>query len=85
MNEWPYTYNVKPNNDQKAFKSICKLIERHFSNATKEQLLIDVDGSTIQNYYYLGKKIRVLDDYDVGAVWVDSEVDLSGVANFTSL
>ena len=37
----------------------------------------DVDGSTIQVFHCNEKEIVVYDDYDVGAVFVLSNVDLS--------
>ena len=45
----------------------------------KNKLLIDVDGSLIQTYKYNGKDIDVYDDYDVGAVYVKSEIDLDNL------
>ncbi len=50
--------------------------EDKFPKASKEKLLIDVDGSTIQPYLDAGNYIVVYDDYDVGSVYVQSEIDL---------
>ena len=49
----------------------------------KEKLLIDVDGSLLQDYFINGKKIRVQNDCDVYSVYVDSEIDLKDI--FVSL
>lgn len=54
-------------------------IEKSFPNAEKRKLLIDVDGSTIQTYIQDGKDIDVFDDYEVGAVFVKSEIELKDV------
>ena len=77
-----FDYNIYPDNSPEKFKKVCKLIESQLPQAKKSKLLIDVDGSTIQTYTIDGKDIDVYDDYDIGAVFVKSEVelDLSGIA-----
>ncbi len=42
---------------------------------------MDVDGSTIQIYRKDDKEVVVYDDYDVGAVFIKSDVDLSEILN----
>ena len=42
-------------------------------------MLTDVDGTTIQTYTYKGKDIDVYDDYDVGAVFIKSEIALNSL------
>ena len=78
-----FDYNIYPDNSPEEFKKVCKLIESQLPQAKKNKLLVDVDGSTIQTYTIGGKGIDVYDDYDVGAVFVksDIELDLSGVHN----
>ena len=71
-----YDYNIWPENSPKKFKYVCKIIEKEFPGIEKENLLINVDGSTIQTYIQHGKIINVFDDYDIGAVFVESEIDL---------
>lgn len=71
-----YNYNIFPDNSPAHFKEVCRKIEKYFPNAKKSSLLVDVDGTTIQNYIFDNKEIDVYDDYDVGAVFVRSEVDL---------
>ena len=58
------------------FRDTCRKIEEHFPDADKEKLLVDVDGTTIQSYLKRGLEIVVFDDYDIGAVFVQSEIDL---------
>ena len=72
-----FDYTILPDNSPKKFKEACKLIEMAYLNAIKKKFLIDVDGSTIQTYTIDDKDIDVFDDYDVGAVYVRSEIDLS--------
>ena len=74
-----YDYNIWTENSPQKFKNICKIIEIEFPNIEKEELLIDVDGSTIQTYRQHGKTINVFDDYDIGAVFVKSEIDLNEI------
>lgn len=72
-----FDFTVNKNNSPQDFKYACLRIERFFPDLIKKQLLVDVDGSTIQTYLKDGKDIDVFDDYDVGAVYVKSEVDIS--------
>lgn len=76
-----YDYNVFPDNSVEKFKSTCKKIEEVFPNSIKRELLVDVDGTTIQTYTENGKDIDVFDDYDVGAVFVKSEIELNEIFN----
>lgn len=71
-----FDYNIHTENSVKIFKSTCSKIEKQFPMATKQKLLVDVDGSTIQTYTLDGKDIDVYDDYEVGAVFVKSEIEL---------
>jgi hypothetical protein len=77
-----YSYNIAKNADKKAFVRACSLIESNFKGLTKEKLLEDVDGSQIQIYNSTSGKIKVVNDYEVDAVYIDSAVDLGNIANF---
>ena len=57
-----YSYTLAMEIDNQVFRCACRKIENAFPSAKKEELLIDVDGSMIQNYYIEGRKIRVVDD-----------------------
>ena len=74
-----FDYTVYPDNNPKLFKETCTLIEKEITGLSKENLLIDVDGSTIQVYYYNNLEIKVLDDYEVGAVYIISEYNLDDI------
>lgn len=74
-----YDHNIHKNNSPSVFKETCKKIENAFPEAKKHNLLIDVDGTTIQTYSKDNKEIDVYDDYEVGAVFVKSEFDLSTI------
>ena len=79
MRKYPFDYTINPENSPVKFKEACKKIDVNFPEFVKEQLLVDVDGSTIQLYVHENKNVAVYDDYDVGAVYVQSEIDLGNI------
>lgn len=74
-----FTYNISKVADNKAFRNACAAIEAKVKGITKEELLADVDGSLIQIYNTPEGSIKVFNDYEVDAVYADSEVNLSKV------
>ena len=74
-----YEYNISSENSPEKFKIICSKIEETYPELQKNVLLIDVDGTTIQVYYINDLKVTVYDDYEVGAVYVLSDLDLKGI------
>ena len=74
-----FTYNISKSADRNEFKRACALIESNIKDAKKEKPLIDVDGSIIQIYDTKEGKIKVYNDYEVDAVYVDAEVNLSAI------
>lgn len=81
MRDYQYDYTIYPENSPKKFQDICAKIEQDYYGFKKESLLIDVDGSTIQVYSMGKQEIVVYDDYDIGAVFVKSDIDLSETVN----
>ena len=74
-----FSYNVSKNADKKAFDRICSSIESNINIEKKEKCLKDVDGSQIQIYKTTDGQIKVYNDYEVDAVYVDSEVNLQNL------
>ncbi len=74
-----FDYTIYKENSQQVFNNTCKLIERSFPNAHKSKLLVDFDGTTIQTFTEDGKDIDIYDDYEVGAVFVKSGIDLGNI------
>ncbi len=74
-----FDYNIFPDNNPIEFKKACEKIEQNFHGADKKKILIDVDGTTIQTYVYNQKNIDVYDDYDIGAVFIKSEINLDSI------
>lgn len=74
-----FSYTVSKTASENAFAKACSSIESHFKGIDKEKPLVDVDGSTIQIYRKGKASIKVYNDYEVDAVYVDSEVDLKNI------
>ncbi len=74
-----YSYTISKNASKKEFAKVCRQIEYHFKGICKDKTLEDVDGSTIQIYHTGKSSIKVYNDYEVDAVYIDSEVDLESV------
>ena len=77
-----FDYTIFPNNSAERFNEACKKIEKTYPNALKEPLLVDVDGTSIQNYTESSKSVTVYNDYEIGAVFVKSEINLDGLFSF---
>ncbi len=76
-----FDYNINTEASKEIFDKTCKKIEKKYSNIKKENLLADVDGSLCQVYFLDGKEIRVQNDYLVGALYVESDIDLGDLFN----
>lgn len=76
-----FSYNIAKKASQKTFERTCSEIESHVIRIgfVKEKLLEDVDGSQIQIYSTPTAHIKVFNDYEVDAVYIDSDVALDGV------
>ena len=72
-----YTLSNQPNNT--LFLKTCSLIENHVAEITKDKLLIDVDGSCFQTYHIPQGMIKVSNDFEVYALYVDSDIDLTNI------
>ena len=74
---YSYTTSLKADNGE--FKRVCSAIEKNILGIKKDKLLIDVDGSATQKYKTESKEIVVQNDFEVDAVYIDSDVDLKGI------
>lgn len=75
-----FDYTIYRDNSPQQFKKACALIERLYPDLTKHDLLIDVDGSTIQIFGQEPKEVIIYDDYNVGAVYIKSDIELYDLA-----
>lgn len=71
-----FKYNIHKEADNSKFEDVCKKIENGIKDLNIEETLIDVDGSVIRIYNSGNDKIKVYNDYEVDAVYIDSEVNL---------
>lgn len=76
-----FTYNIAKEADNQEFEKACQRIESGITDLKKEDVLVDVDGSVIQIYRKNKSKIKVYNDYEVDAVYIDSDIDLAKIIN----
>ena len=72
-----FNYNILPNTDEAVFEEVCNLIEKAMPKYKREKLLIDVDSSFIQVFANKKSKITVINDEDVGALYIISDERLT--------
>lgn len=70
-----FSYTISETATKEVFTQVCKTIEKHIC-CDKEALIEDVDGTLIQIYSTVNGKIKVYNDYEVNAVYIDSEMNL---------
>ncbi len=79
MREYKFDYTISDENNTIIINEFCNRFEDYMPTAEKEDLLVDVDGSSIQVYTFDNKEVVVYDDYDIGAVFVKSDISLSDI------
>ena len=72
-----FDYNIHPDNNSDAFLKAVDKIKMAFPNIYENDPVVDVDGSVTRTFIQDGKKIKAHDDYYVGAVYVESDIDLN--------
>lgn len=76
-----FEYNICNEADEDIFKKQCLALEKNIPNLVKKDLVIDVDGSKIQEYVLRGAKITAINNKYLGEVQIISEVDLEQFFN----
>lgn len=71
-----FDYTICNCADDAIFKNQCQAIEQKIPTLKKKPLLIDVDGTSIQEYGLPMGKICVKNDQQVDALYVQSDFDL---------
>jgi len=71
-----YHYTICDVPDEELFHKQCKALEKHIPSLKKENLLHDVDDSLTQVYKKDDAKISVHNSKYVGALYIDSEIEL---------
>ncbi|MBE5717359.1 MAG: hypothetical protein KH377_00040 [[Eubacterium] siraeum] len=72
-----FDYTICNAPDSDIFLRQCKALEKNIPDLKKSEILIDIDGSQIAVYFKDGKKVTVHNSYYVGAVYIQSEFDLT--------
>ncbi len=74
-----YKYNISKSASNRTFKNICDIIEKTIKNIKTEKPIVDVDGAVIKIYNRGNLSIKIYNDYEVDAVYIDSDIDLSSI------
>lgn len=72
-----FEYSICNLPDEEIFKKQCAALEKNVPGITKIYVLDDIDGSTSAFYRKDGKKITIRNSYYIGAVFIESEIELS--------
>ena len=74
-----YKYTFYNEADNEIFKEACKKLLHGMDNLIANEPIIDVDGTIIQKYTSPNGNIMVSNDYEIDAVYIDSEVNLDDI------
>ena len=72
-----FQYNICTEPDEALFQQQCKALETNVPGLEIKQTLHDVDGSTTKIYTKDGLNIAVHNSLYVGALYIDSELELT--------
>lgn len=76
-----FDYTLSTEVDIIAFNKYDSMLKK-IPNIKIESQLEDVNGSLIQIYYLDGNKIKLMMDEDVGATYMESEIELKNYISF---
>ena len=71
-----FEYTIYTVPDEDVYRRQCRALETNIPGLRKIYELDDADGSLISIYKKDSKEIKVSNDYQVGGVFIDSEIDL---------
>ena len=71
-----FEYHICNQADERLFYAQCNAVEKHIRALEKKELLVDVDGTRVQQYEHRNGHIMVKNDLQVNALYVISEFDL---------
>lgn len=70
-----YTYRVSTEKNKEKFYFACKTLEKNLPAIKKEPIFSNMfNGSMFQKYFLEDKEIKVCNDAEIGAVYIESEV-----------
>ncbi len=76
MDKYAFDYTLSPEIDDVIFNDACIKINKQFGYMKKQKGLVNIDSAFIQVFEDDNNVIVVFNDYDVGAVYVKSTVNL---------
>lgn len=71
-----FEYTICTQPDEELFKKQCAAFEKKFPNLVKFIRLEDVDGSAWQTYHHEKGDFEVVNDCNIGCLYVESDFDL---------
>ena len=71
-----FSYTICNYADKVLFRKQCLALEKHIPNLEKGSYLHNVDDSMIQVYKHPKGEIKVFNDTEVDALYIDSDFDL---------
>ena len=75
-----YTYNVAKEYDKSVFAETVSHLMKNIKNIMRSEYSEDpLDGNQIQVIKTPVGQIKIINDFEVGAVWVESETNLDDV------
>lgn len=74
-----FSYTISNVADNSVFQNACLKLESAINDLKKSDCLVDVDGTIIQKYSLNHSKIIITNDYEVDAVYIDSEISLDSI------
>lgn len=74
-----FDYTISPSADNNEFIKACRAVEAFLNLSAHTPNVVDVDGSAFTEYVASEKQVRVDIDFDVDAVYVTANVDLSSI------
>lgn len=78
--DYPYSYNIAREFDTEAFWWVVTKLDEILPDNTEQEFIEDfLDGSLLKIYRIDDRVIRVDCDWDIGAVFIDSEINLDAI------
>lgn len=78
--DYPYSYNISREFDTESFWQVVNKLDAILPDDTQQEFIEDfLDGSLLKIYRIDGHAIRVDCDWDIGAVFIDSEINLDAI------
>lgn len=72
-----YEYNIYPEYNRDEFNKVVNLLKAKLKTIKETKYVEDsLDGDQLQTFITDGGKIVVKNDFMVGAVWVESDIEL---------